>query len=115
MKHAYTLSALLCLAMAISTGPAIAGQDTAGEQETTEQETTQAAPETRDARPRRRGPDLSEAAATLGITEEALENAMRASGGPPPNLAKVASELGIDEDTLKEALPPPPERRRRRS
>ncbi len=55
--------------------------------------------------------DLSDAATKLGVTEEALEKAMKDSGGPPPNLAKVAETLGVSEADLKAALPAPPKRR----
>ena len=58
-------------------------------------------------------PDFSEAAETLGITEEELHAALRASGGPPPDLAKAAESLGITEDELKAALPERPPRGRR--
>lgn len=52
-------------------------------------------------------PDFSEAATTLGISEDDLHAALRASGGPPPDLAKAAETLGITEDELKAALPEP--------
>lgn len=52
-------------------------------------------------------PDFSAAAETLGISEEDLHAALRASGGPPPNLAKAAETLGITEEALKAALPEP--------
>jgi len=46
-------------------------------------------------------PDLEQAAATLGITEAALVEAL---GNPPPDLAATASKLGIDEKALADAL-----------
>ncbi|MEO1074049.1 MAG: hypothetical protein AAFX77_17350 [Pseudomonadota bacterium] len=55
-------------------------------------------------------PDLSEAAEKLGISEEDLHAAIRASGGPPPDLAKAAQTLGITEDELKAVMPEPPRR-----
>lgn len=58
-------------------------------------------------------PDLSEAAEKLGISEEDLHAAIRASGGPPPDLAKAAESLGITEGELKAVMPEPPRRGRR--
>ncbi|MEM9178194.1 MAG: hypothetical protein AAGA89_00720 [Pseudomonadota bacterium] len=58
-------------------------------------------------------PDLSNAAEQLGISEEDLHSALRASGGPPPDLAKAAEALGISEDELKAVMPEPPRRGRR--
>lgn len=55
-------------------------------------------------------PDLTDAAAQLGITVEVLESALRESGGPPPNLAQAAATLGITEAELKAVMPPPPGR-----
>lgn len=57
-------------------------------------------------------PDLDEAATKLGVSEDALAQALRDAGGPPPDFAKVAETLGLDEADVKEALPPPPQRRR---
>jgi|GEM_PF-4306225 len=80
---------------------------------------TQALPQDRDESvERERGdrpprPDLSEAAEKLGISEEDLHAAIRASGGPPPDLAKAAETLGITEDELKAVMPEPPRRGRR--
>jgi len=84
-------------------------------------ESTRSGPQSRDGnRPPPRGqerggrqqaPDLSEAAETLGISEDELLQALRDAGGPPPDLAKAAEALGITEEELKDALP---ERRRRR-
>lgn len=65
----------------------------------------------RDQRPPK--PDLSEAAAQLGISEDDLHAALRASGGPPPDLAKAADSLGISEEDLKAALPERPRPPRR--
>lgn len=59
------------------------------------------------------GPDLSNAAEQLGISEQDLHAALRASGGPPPDLSKAAEALGISEEDLKAAMPPPPNRGRR--
>ena len=55
-------------------------------------------------------PDLSAAAATLGVSEDALAQAIRNSGGPPPDMEKVASALGVSVEELKNAMPPPPRR-----
>ena len=46
-------------------------------------------------------PDLAQAAAKLGISEERLRAAL---GPPPPDLSSAAQELGIDEATLRSAL-----------
>lgn len=46
-------------------------------------------------------PDLQQAAANLGVTEDAL---VQAIGEPPPDLAAAAAKLGIDEQTLASAL-----------
>ncbi|MBT5332345.1 MAG: hypothetical protein HOL48_11265 [Porticoccaceae bacterium] len=51
-------------------------------------------------------PDFSEAAKTLGITEDELIDAL---GGPPPNFSDAAEKLGISEEELLEVLPAPPE------
>lgn len=51
-------------------------------------------------------PDLSEAAETLGVTEEAL---LEALGGPPPDFAAAAEKLGISEEEIMEVMPAPPE------
>ncbi len=53
-------------------------------------------------RPRR---DLSEAAEKLGVTEDALRQALRNAGGPPRDFEKVADELGVSVEDLKAALP----------
>lgn len=53
--------------------------------------------------------DLSGAAATLGVSEDALRQAMRDSGRPP-NLAAAAASLGVSEADLRAALPARPER-----
>ena len=50
-------------------------------------------------------PDLSSAAAELGITEEELQAAL---GPPPPDFEAAAATLGIDVETLLAVLPPPP-------
>jgi hypothetical protein len=49
-------------------------------------------------------PDLSEAAATLGVTQEALQAAL---GGPPPDLDAAAEILGVTVEALQAALPDP--------
>lgn len=49
-------------------------------------------------------PDLTEAAATLGVTVEELQAAL---GGPPPDFAAAAEKLGITLDELMAALPQP--------
>lgn len=50
------------------------------------------------------GPDLSQAAAELGVSVDALRDAL---GGPPPNFAQAAAKLGISEEQLESVLPPP--------
>ncbi|MEO1324778.1 MAG: hypothetical protein AAFV59_17435 [Pseudomonadota bacterium] len=102
---ANTLSTLAVSAVIIAIGPQYA--------QTQAQETTENPEGGRDADHRPPRPDLSEAAATLGITEEDLHAALRASGGPPPDLAIAAKALGISEDELKAVLPEPPRRGRR--
>ncbi len=52
-------------------------------------------------------PNLSEAAAKLGVSKEALQEAMSNAGGPPPDMKLVAAELGVSVDDLKDALPMP--------
>lgn len=47
-------------------------------------------------------PDLSEAAATLGISQAEL---LAALGGPPPDLSAAAATLGISVDELAAVLP----------
>ena len=47
------------------------------------------------------GPDLAAAAKKLGISEQALRDAL---GPPPPNLAVTAQKLGISEQALRDAL-----------
>ena len=46
-------------------------------------------------------PDLASAASKLGISEQALKDAL---GAPPPNFATAAQKLGITEAELKTAL-----------
>ena len=48
------------------------------------------------------GPDLSEAAAALGVTEEALRSAL---GGPPPDFEVAAEALGVTVEELMAVLP----------
>jgi len=50
-------------------------------------------------------PDLSQAAAELGVSVDALRDAL---GGPPPNFAQAAEKLGISEEQLQSVMPPPP-------
>lgn len=57
-------------------------------------------------------PDFAAAAATLGVSQEALQQALHEAGGPKADLAKVAERLGVGEDDLQRALPPPPGRAR---
>lgn len=52
-------------------------------------------------------PDFAAAAEALGVTEEALLDAL---GGPPPDFAAAAATLGISEAALEEVLGPPPGR-----
>jgi hypothetical protein len=47
------------------------------------------------------GPDLAAAAARLGVSEQALREAL---GPPPPDLAAAAVKLGVSEQALREAL-----------
>jgi hypothetical protein len=55
------------------------------------------------------GPDLASAAATLGVTEEELQNAL-GNGGEGMDLEAAASRLGVTVKELQEALGNPPER-----
>ena len=50
--------------------------------------------------------DFSEAAAALGVTQEALQAAL---GGPPPDFESAAEILGLAVDELRAALPAPDE------
>jgi YHYH protein len=54
-------------------------------------------------------PNFADAAKKLGVTEQALEQAMQDAGGPQADLAQVAKTLNVSEAALKEALPPPPQ------
>jgi len=56
------------------------------------------------------GPDFSEAAETLGVSEEALMQALGDVQGGQPDLAAAAETLGVSEQALSAALPPPPNR-----
>jgi hypothetical protein len=49
-------------------------------------------------------PDLAAAATKLGITEEALMEALGEPGLAPPDFAAAAAELGVTEEALMEAL-----------
>jgi YHYH protein len=51
-------------------------------------------------------PDFAAIAEKLGISEQAL---MEALGPPPPNFEAAAKKLGISVDTWREAMPPPPQ------
>lgn len=51
-------------------------------------------------------PDFSEAAEALGVTEEAL---LEALGGPPPDFEAAAEALGVTEEELMEVMPAPPQ------
>ncbi len=53
-------------------------------------------------------PSFDDAAATLGISAEALMQAMNDADGRNADLTEVAATLGIDEDALRAALPTPP-------
>ena len=46
-------------------------------------------------------------AGQLGVSAEALRQAMEAAGGPHADLAEVAKALGVSEQDLRSALPPP--------
>ena len=52
------------------------------------------------------GPDFSEAAEKLGVTEEQLQEALGTTR--PPDLPAAAEKLGVTEEQLVEALPAPP-------
>jgi hypothetical protein len=52
-------------------------------------------------------PNLSAAAARLGLSEATLRKAMEDAGGPNANLADVARSLNVGEAALKAALPKP--------
>ena len=53
-------------------------------------------------------PGFEQAAHELGISADALFEAMEAAGGPKADLAQVAVTLGVKEDALRPALPQPP-------
>lgn len=53
-------------------------------------------------------PGFVEAAAKLGVTPEALFEAMEAAGGADADLAEVAQALGVSEEALRAALPARP-------
>lgn len=57
-------------------------------------------------------PGFEEAAEALGVSVEALMNALRDAGGPPPDLELAASTLGVSAEQLRAILPPPPRRPR---
>lgn len=54
----------------------------------------------------RRGPDLSGAAETLGVSEDALRAALGNAG--PPNFEQAAEILGISMEKLMQVMPKPP-------
>ncbi|RME75969.1 MAG: SH3 domain-containing protein [Chloroflexi bacterium] len=56
--------------------------------------------------PQRGAPDLAAAAEELGVTEEALREAL---GDPPPDLEAAATALGVSVEALRNALGAPPE------
>ena len=56
---------------------------------------------------RRGRPDFGAAAEQLGITEEALRDAL---GDGPPNFDAAAETLGISVETLRSVIPAPPAR-----
>lgn len=53
-------------------------------------------------------PGFAEAAKTLGVSEQALMNAVRENGGRRLDFAAAAEALGVSEEALRAALPPPP-------
>lgn len=53
-------------------------------------------------------PDFGEAAKKLGVTEQALKQALDKAGGPRADLAEVARTLNVSETDLRAALPKPP-------
>ncbi|WP_218419655.1 YHYH protein [Alteromonas lipotrueae] len=55
-------------------------------------------------------PGFGEAAEALGISEQALMEALKANGGRNADLSAVAADLGVSEADLKAALPKPPKR-----
>ncbi len=56
--------------------------------------------------PRGMPPGFEEAAAELGVSAEALMQAMDAAGGPNADLDVVAEALGVSVEELRTALPP---------
>jgi hypothetical protein len=53
-------------------------------------------------------PGFDQAAETLGVSADALFEAMEAAGGATANLSDVAAALGVEEDALRAAMPTPP-------
>lgn len=53
-------------------------------------------------------PGFDQAAATLGVTADVLFQAMQAAGGRHADLAVVAGQLGVTKEALQDALPMPP-------
>lgn len=56
-------------------------------------------------------PGFSDAAKKLGVSEDALMQAVISSGGRQLDFAKAAATLNVTEAELRSALPPPPDRR----
>jgi len=50
-------------------------------------------------------PDMTQAAATLGIDADMLVQTLEAAGGPGADLAAVAQTLGVSEDDLRAVMP----------
>lgn len=63
--------------------------------------------------PGRMPPGFEEAAGKLGVSSQSLMQAVRDAGGPRLDFAKAAQTLGVSENALRNALPPPPDRPRR--
>ncbi|GHA47895.1 hypothetical protein GCM10008927_11040 [Amylibacter ulvae] len=55
-------------------------------------------------------PGFDKAAIELGVSEDALMQAINAAGGPQLDFSKAAEMLNVSEDALRGALPPPPQR-----
>ena len=53
-------------------------------------------------------PGFDATAATFGVTTDALMQAMNDAGGREADLSNVAASLGVDETALRDALPAPP-------
>ena len=57
-----------------------------------------------------RPPDFDEAAQVLGVTPDALMQALGDPQAGPPDMAVAAEKLGLTEDNLRAALPQAPNR-----